>query len=98
MSEPTGPDSEQRRYEFAPVIEQAKAIIMAQFRCGPDEAFEILCGMSQHANVKLRILAERMVERATPPRHRITILLTRGSRYSGRQQYATVTRDRHPAR
>ena len=67
MSEPTGPDSQQRRAGFVPVIEQAKGIIMAQYRCGPEEAFEILCGMSQHANVKLRILAERMVQQASLP-------------------------------
>ena len=67
MPEPTVPDAGQRRAEFAPVIEQAKGIVMAQFRCGPDEAFEILCGMSQHANVKLRIVAERMVEQVSSP-------------------------------
>jgi hypothetical protein len=49
------------------VIEQAKGIIMAQCRCGPGAAFVILCGMSQHANVKLRTLAERMVRQASLP-------------------------------
>ena len=67
MSEPTVPDSEQDRAGFVPVIEQAKGIIMARFRCGPEAAFEILCGMSQHANIKLRTLAERLVRQAPPP-------------------------------
>ncbi len=26
-----------------PVIEQAKGIVMAQQRCGPEEAFDLLC-------------------------------------------------------
>lgn len=67
MSEPTVPDSARRRAGFVPVIEQAKGIIMARYRCGPEEAFEILCGMSQHANVKPRILAERMVQQVSFP-------------------------------
>jgi AmiR/NasT family two-component response regulator len=67
MSEPVVPDSRQRRAGFAPVIEQAKGIIMARYRCGPEEAFEILCGMSQYANVKLRILAERLVRQVSTP-------------------------------
>ena len=67
VPEPTVPDPGQRCAEFAPVIEQAKGIIMAQYRCGPDEAFEILRGMSQHANVKLRVLAERMVQQVSLP-------------------------------
>lgn len=44
MSEPAVPDSGQCRAGFAPVIEQAKGIVMARFRCGPEEAFEMLCG------------------------------------------------------
>lgn len=67
MSEPTVPDSEQDHAGFVPVIEQAKGIVMARYRCGPEAAFEILCGMSQHANVRLRTLAERMVQQMTPP-------------------------------
>lgn len=68
MAEPNDSDSEQYRASFAPVIEQAKGIVMAQFRCGPDEAFDMLCGISQHANVKLRVLAERLVQLAASGR------------------------------
>jgi hypothetical protein len=53
--------------EFAPVIEQAKGIVMAQNRCEPDEAFDLLRRMSQHANVKVRVLATRMVEQISSP-------------------------------
>lgn len=66
MSGQTIPDAEQRRTGSAPVIEQAKGIIMARYRCGPEEAFEILCGMSQYTNVKLRVLAERMIRQVSP--------------------------------
>ena len=52
------------------VIEQAKGIMMATYRCGPDEAFTLLRSASQSANVQVRVLAARVVERATmnPPR------------------------------
>ena len=52
------------------VIEQAKGIVMATYRCGPDEAFTLLRSASQSANVQVRVLAARVVERATmnPPR------------------------------
>ncbi|MBT0769430.1 GAF and ANTAR domain-containing protein [Kineosporia sp. J2-2] len=43
------------------VIEQAKGVIMAQNRCGPDQAFEILRTASMGRNVKLRDLARQMV-------------------------------------
>jgi PAS domain S-box-containing protein len=42
-------------------IEQAKGIIMTQRRCSPDEAFRLLVELSQRTNVKLRIVAERLV-------------------------------------
>ncbi len=45
-----------------PVIEQAKGVLMAQHRCGPDEAFDLLRRASQHANIKVSILATRIVE------------------------------------
>jgi AmiR/NasT family two-component response regulator len=53
--------------EFVPVIEQAKGIVMAQHQCGPEEAFDLLRRMSQHANVKVRVLAVRMVEQTSSP-------------------------------
>jgi hypothetical protein len=51
----------QARLDTMPVIEQAKGILMAQHRCGPDEAFELLRLASQRANVKVHVLAEQMV-------------------------------------
>lgn len=42
-------------------IEQAKGIMMASRRCGPDEAFMMLIGASQRSNVKLRVMADRLV-------------------------------------
>jgi AmiR/NasT family two-component response regulator len=44
------------------VVEQAKGIVMALHRCGPEEAFELLRRTSQRATVKVRVLAERMVK------------------------------------
>ena len=43
------------------VIEQAKGIIMSQRRCTPSEAFDLLIAASQRENVKLRVIAERIV-------------------------------------
>lgn len=42
-------------------IEQAKGALMLVYGIGPDEAFGQLVWQSQHANVKLRELAERLV-------------------------------------
>jgi AmiR/NasT family two-component response regulator len=50
------------RQETMPVIEQAKGIIMAQQRCGPDEAFDLLRQASQRTNVKVHVLAAQIVE------------------------------------
>jgi hypothetical protein len=53
------------------VVEQAKGILMATYRCGPDEALDILRRAAQAGNVKVHMLAERLVERAAsgrPPR------------------------------
>jgi hypothetical protein len=43
------------------VIEQAKGILMAEKRVDPDAAFAMLTEMSQHANIKLRDVAARIV-------------------------------------
>ena len=56
--------------ETVPVIEQAKGIVMAQRRCGPEEAFDLLRRMSQHANIKVRVLATRIVEQISSPNAR----------------------------
>ncbi len=45
------------------VIEQAKGIVMATTRCGPDAAFTRLVEQSQHENRKLRDVAESLVRR-----------------------------------
>lgn len=50
--------------ETMPVIEQAKGILMAEQRCGPDEAFDLLRRASQRANVKLHVLAAQIVQQA----------------------------------
>jgi ANTAR domain-containing protein len=57
----------QARLDSMPVIEQAKGIVMAQNRCGPDEAFDLLRRASQRANIKVSVLAERIVQQITSP-------------------------------
>jgi hypothetical protein len=53
----------QARLDTMPVIEQAKGILMAHQRCGPDEAFDLLRLASQRANVKVHVLAQQIVAR-----------------------------------
>jgi two-component system, response regulator / RNA-binding antiterminator len=50
------------------VIDQAKGILMATRRCGADEAFDLLVHASQTRNVKLRTVAEDLVERTAAGR------------------------------
>jgi len=57
----------QARLRSMPVIEQAKGIVMAQQRCGPDEAFDLLRRASQRANVKVSVLAEQVVKQVAAP-------------------------------
>ena len=40
---------------------------MAQYRCGPEEAFDILRRASQCANIKMSVLAAQMVEQVASP-------------------------------
>jgi GAF domain-containing protein len=49
------------------VIEQAKGILMAEERITGEQAFQRLVELSQHANVKLRDIARRLVEERTRP-------------------------------
>jgi GAF domain-containing protein len=50
------------------VIEQAKGILMARSPdLGPDDAFEVLRKASQRENVKLREIAQRIVDRTATP-------------------------------
>ncbi|MGN6339285.1 ANTAR domain-containing protein, partial [Mycobacterium sp.] len=37
-------------------------------QCGPDEAFDLLRLASQRANIKVHVLAERIVARLAPER------------------------------
>jgi hypothetical protein len=55
------------RVETLPVIEQAKGIVMAQWHCGADEAFDMLREASQRCNVPIRELAARLVAETAPP-------------------------------
>ncbi|MBV9092793.1 MAG: ANTAR domain-containing protein [Streptosporangiaceae bacterium] len=57
----------QARLDSMPVIEQAKGILMAEHRCGPDEAFDLLRRASQRANVKVSVLAAQIVEQIASP-------------------------------
>jgi len=64
----------QAKLESMPVIEQAKGILMAQQRCGPEEAFDLLRRASQRANIKVSVLAAHIVEQSRltrPPGQRI---------------------------
>ena len=47
------------------VIEQSKGIIMGSLRCSADKAFEYLVQQSQHLNVKLRVVAQNIVDDVT---------------------------------
>jgi hypothetical protein len=62
----------QARLETMPVIEQAKGILMAQHRCGPDEAFDLLRRASQSANVRISVLAAQVVEQVASPEPQAT--------------------------
>src|SRR5215469_6245281 len=57
----------QASLQSLPVIEQAKGILMAQQRCGPEEAFDLLRRASQRANVKVAVLAAQIVGQVTSP-------------------------------
>jgi hypothetical protein len=56
------------RLEIMPVIEQAKGIIMAQSRCGPAQAFDLLRRASQRSNVPVRDLAAQIVAKTAQVR------------------------------
>jgi len=77
----------QARLGTMPVIEQAKGIVMAQQGCGPEEAFDVLRRASQRSNVKLHVLAARLVEHvaATGNRGSVTAI-SLGTRRSLRSQ------------
>ena len=60
----------QAQMDTMPVIEQAKGILMAQYRCRPEEAFDLLRRASQRANVKVSVLAAQIVEQISSPEPR----------------------------
>jgi GAF domain-containing protein len=49
------------------IIEQAKGMIMLERRCDADTAFKVLIRASQSQNLKLRRVAELLIERRTAP-------------------------------
>jgi AmiR/NasT family two-component response regulator len=49
------------------VIEQAKGILMADERINEEEAFQRLTKLSQHANLKVRDVARRLVDDRSRP-------------------------------
>jgi hypothetical protein len=58
-----------------PVIEQAKAILMAQHGGDPDEAFDLLRRASQQFNVPVRVLAARLVHGVQRPGPQAALVL-----------------------
>lgn len=51
--------------ESRPVIDMARGVLMAGFACQPEEAWQILVAVSQHANVKLRKVAKAVAATTT---------------------------------
>lgn len=51
--------------ESRPVIDMARGVLMARLACEPEEAWEILVTVSQHANIKLRDVAKAVTSAAT---------------------------------
>lgn len=47
------------------IIEQAKGILMVQYRCSADEAFARLTKVSQNRNVRIRELAQTLIDSVT---------------------------------
>ena len=68
VTEPVLPDSAEDRPidlpETRAVIEQAKGILMATYRCGPDEALDLLRLASEDGGLKVHMLAAKVVDLA----------------------------------
>ena len=68
VTEPVLPDSAEDPPidlpETRAVIEQAKGILMATYRCGPDEALDLLRRASQTGGLKVHTLAAKLVDLA----------------------------------
>jgi hypothetical protein len=64
----------QAKLDSMPVIEQAKGVLMAQYRCPPEEAFDLLRRASQNANIKVSVLAAQIVEQVASAEPRPTAI------------------------
>jgi hypothetical protein len=68
VTEPVLPDSAEDPPidlpETRAVIEQAKGILMATYRCGPEEALDLLRRASQAGGLKVHTLAGKLVDLA----------------------------------
>ncbi|MFG3029031.1 ANTAR domain-containing protein [Streptomyces sp. NPDC048253] len=53
--------------ESRPVIDMARGVLPAGFGCEPEEAWDILLAVSQHANIGLRKVTEAITAAATGP-------------------------------
>ncbi|MEW2546663.1 ANTAR domain-containing protein [Streptomyces sp. NPDC047002] len=53
--------------ESHPVIDMARGVVMAAGRCTPDEAWRVLVEVSQHTNIKLRDIAQSLVDGVEGP-------------------------------
>jgi AmiR/NasT family two-component response regulator len=58
-------DGRQGLLELRAVIEQANGMLMATFRCGPDEAPELLRRASRDGGVKVHVLAVKVAAQAS---------------------------------
>ncbi|MFF8534430.1 ANTAR domain-containing protein [Streptomyces sp. SAS_267] len=52
----------QRALDSRPVIDMARGVLAATYHCSADQAFDFLVRASQHANVKLRLIAQVLVD------------------------------------
>jgi GAF domain-containing protein len=70
LYESTATLAEQMRQAMATraVIEQAKGIIMRDRKCTADEAFDALVGLSQESHLKLRDVAQQLVDHVSGDR------------------------------
>ncbi|MEU0414776.1 ANTAR domain-containing protein [Streptomyces griseorubiginosus] len=58
-------DQLQHAMESRPVIDMARGVLMAGYGCRPEEAWQILVAVSQHANTKLHTVADAVTQAAT---------------------------------
>ncbi|MGW7412315.1 ANTAR domain-containing protein [Streptomyces sp. NPDC054863] len=56
-----------RALETQPVIDMARGMVMAMAPCSQAQAWQVLVEVSQHTNVKLHIVARRLVDSVQGP-------------------------------